>query len=316
MSVAHYTDMSRFVRRSSLIFPVNVPRFVEKAHTRGADCLVLDLEDSVPMSEKEAARVLVKDAIAKVGRGGSDVSVRINKPIEMAIKDLEASVWPGLICVSCPKMESAAEVRLLAELITKLESDRGIRQGAIQMAVAVETAKGVINAYEIASASPRVVTLGVGTEDLCREMGIETTKEGRELFYSNTKIIIDAHAAGVQPTGLMGVDPFTWTDPEAVYQAAVQCRKMGFKGASSVHPAPIPHLNRGFSPTPEEVDYARRAIAAFEEGVRKGTASVALEGRMVDIATVERCRNILNRADAIAQLEARKAAALKALGGV
>lgn len=314
--MAHYADMTRFVRRSSMIFPVNVPRFVEKAHTRGADCLVLDLEDSVPVSEKEAARALVKDAIEKVGRGGSDVSVRINKPIEMAVKDLEASVWSGLTCVSCPKVESAEEVHTLDEVITKLEVARGIEHGTIQMAIAVETAKGVINAYPIASASPRVVTLGVGAEDLCREMGVEVTKEGRELLYSQSKILIDAYAAGVQPTGLVGVDPFTWGDPEAVYQAAVQSRKLGFKGANCIHPGPIPHLNRGFSPSPEEVDYARRALDAFEEGVRKGTASVNLEGRMVDIATAERCRIILTRADAIAQLEARKAAALKAFGGI
>jgi citrate lyase subunit beta/citryl-CoA lyase len=314
--MAHYTDMTRFVRRSSLIFPVNVPRFVEKAHTRGADCLVLDLEDSVPMSEKETARALVKDAISKVGRGGGDVAVRINKPIEMAAKDLEASVWPGLTCVSCPKVESAEEVRTLDEIVTKLEEARGIRHGTIQMAIAVETARGVINAYEIASASPRVVTLGVGAEDLCREMGVEVTKEGRELLYSQSKVLIDAYAAGVQPMGLVGVDPFTWGDPEAVYQAAVQSRKLGFKGSGCIHPGPIPHLNRGFSPPPEEVDYARRALEAFEEGVRKGVASVNFEGRMVDIATAERCRNIRTRADAIAQLEARKAAALRALEGV
>jgi citrate lyase subunit beta/citryl-CoA lyase len=314
--MSRYTDIGRLVRRSSMIFPVNVPRFVEKAHTRGADCLVLDLEDSVPVSEKEAARALVKDAIASVARGGSDVSVRINKPLEMARRDLEASVWPGLACVSCPKVESATEVRLIDEVITELERARGIKHGAIQMAIAVETARGVINAYEIASTSPRVVTLGVGAEDLCREMGVEVTKEGRELLYSQSKIVIDAHAAGVQPTGLVGVDPFTWGDPEAVYQAAVQSRKMGFKGAICIHPGPIPHLNRGFSPAPEEVDYARRALGAFEEGVRKGTASVNFEGRMVDIATAERCRNILTRADAIAQLEARKAAALKTLESV
>jgi citrate lyase subunit beta/citryl-CoA lyase len=294
-----------------MTFPVNVPRFTEKAYTRGADCYVMDLEDSVPESEKGAARALIKESIPTVGKGGSDVSVRINRPINQAIDDLEASIWPGLTCVSLPKVESAEEVRVRDELISDLEKRRGVPPGSLQITVTVESALGVIKAYEIASASPRIVTMSVGAEDLTREMGVRTTSEGKELWYANSKVLMDAFAAGVQPMGLIGVEPFSWGEPEKILEAAVASRKLGFKGAGVIHPAPIIQLNNGFSIPEDEVQYLRRALKAFEEGLSRGTASVELEGRMIDIATAERCKSIIERAEAIAAFEAKKIESLK-----
>lgn len=307
----HYTEIDRLVRRSSLIFPVNVNRFLEKAYTRGADCVIMDLEDSVPEAEKEAARSLVKEAIPSVGKGGGDVAVRINRPLSQATRDLEASIWPGLRCVFLPKVESAEEVQTRAEIINDLERRRGISQGAVQIAVAVETALGVIKAYEIASANPRIVSLGIGAEDLTREMGIQTSVGGQELWYARSKVLMDAYAAGVQPMGLIGVEPFTWREPEKAYEAAVYSRKLGYRGAQSIHPAPIPYLNRGFSVPAEEVEQMRRALDAFEEGVKRGTASVNLDGRMIDVASAERCKRILERARAIEEMDSRKEEAMK-----
>ena len=311
MGSPRYTDIGRLVRRSSLIFPVNVARFVEKAYTRGADCIVMDLEDSVPPSEKEAARALVKEAIPVVGKGGGDVAVRINRPPDQAKLDLEASVWPGLTCVALPKVESAEELRARADIITALEQKRGIPEGTVQIAVAVETALGVVRAYEIASANPRTVSIGVGAEDLTQEMGVQTSAEGSELWYARSKVLTDAYAAGVQPMGLVGVEPFTWREPEKAYDAAVNSRRLGYKGAQSIHPAPIPYINEGFSVPKEEEEQMRRALDAFEEGLRKGTASVNVDGRMIDIASAERCRRILERADAIAEMDRRKEEAMK-----
>jgi citrate lyase subunit beta/citryl-CoA lyase len=310
-SINHHTDIENLVRRSSLIFPVNVERFVEKAYLRGADCIIMDLEDSIPPNEKETARSLIRDCIPIVGKGGGDISVRINRPIEQATSDLEASIWPGLTCIALPKVESAREVKIREEIIADLEKKRGIASGTIQIAIAIETAKGVVNAYEIASSSPRIVTIGVGAEDLTQEMGIQTTREGQELWYARSKILTDAYAAGIQPMGLVGVEPFTWREPEKAYDAAVNSRKLGYKGAQSIHPAPIPFLNEGFSVPQEEVVYMTRALEAFEEGMRKGTASVNVDGRMIDIASAERCRRILTRADAIANMNKRKDEALK-----
>jgi citrate lyase subunit beta/citryl-CoA lyase len=311
MDSTHYTDIDRLVRRSSLIFPVNVARFVEKAYTRGADCIVMDLEDSVPDTEKEAARALVKEAIPVVGKGGGDVAVRINRPLGQAKLDLEASVWPGLTCVALPKVESAEELLVRADIITALERRRGIKPSTVQIAVAVETALGVVKAYEIASASPRTVSIGVGAEDLTQEMGVQTTADGQELWYARSKVLTDAYAAGVQPMGLIGVEPFTWREPEKAYAAAVNSRRLGYKGAQSIHPAPIPHLNKGFSVPPDEAEQMRKALNAFEEGLKEGTASVNVDGRMIDIASAERCRRILERADAIAAMDRRKEESMK-----
>ena len=304
-------DINRLVRRSSLIFPVNVSRFVEKAYTRGADCIVMDLEDSVPEAEKEAARALIKESIPVVGKGGGDVAVRVNRPLSQATLDLEASVWPGLTCVSLPKVESAEEVQIRADIIAELERRRGIEAGTVQIAVAVETALGVVRAYEVASASPRIVSIGVGAEDLTQEMGVRTTAEGRELWYARSKVLTDAYAAGVQPMGLIGVEPFTWGDPERVYEAAVSSRRLGYKGAQSIHPAPIKYLNEGFSVPAEEAEQMRRALMAFEDGLKIGTASVNVDGRMIDVASAERCRRVLHRAEAIAAMDRRKGEALR-----
>jgi len=293
-----------------LIFPVNVQRFVDKAHLRGADCVIMDLEDSVPEAEKEAARSLVKESIPVVGKGGGDVAVRINRPIHQATLDLEASVWPGLTCVALPKVESAEEIRVRSGMIEELERRRGIEAGTVQIAVAVETALGVVKGFEIASASPRIVTIQVGAEDMTQEMGVQTSAEGRELWYARSKVLTDAYAAGVQPLGLVGVEPFTWREPEKVYDAAVNSRRLGYKGAQSIHPAPIPFLNQGFSIPREEAAFMRRALEDFEEGLEKGTASVSVDGRMIDIASAERCRRVLARADAIAEMDGMKREAL------
>jgi citrate lyase subunit beta/citryl-CoA lyase len=299
------------VRRSSLIFPINVPRFVEKASTRGADCIIMDLEDSVPSTAKAAARALVKEYIPIVGRGGGDVAVRINAPLKEATKDLEASIWPGLTCVALPKVESGEEIRVRDKIITELEEKREIKLGTIQIAVAVETARGVIKAFEIASASPRVVTLGVGAEDLTQEMGVQTTIEGQELWYARSKVLMDAYAAGAQPMGLVGVEPFTWREPEKALDAAINSRKLGYKGAQSIHPAPIPYLNQGFSIPQAEVLQMRKELDAFKAGLKEGTASVNVDGRMIDIASAERCRKMLERAFAIEAMERRKSKAMK-----
>ena len=294
-----------------LIFPVNVQRFVDKAHLRGADCVIMDLEDSVPEAEKESARSLIKASIPVVGKGGGDVAVRINRPIHQATLDLEASVWPGLTCVALPKVESAEEIRVRSGMIEELERRRGIEAGTVQIAVAVETALGVVKGFEIASASPRIVTIQVGAEDMTQEMGVQTSAEGRELWYARSKVLTDAYAAGVQPLGLVGVEPFTWREPEKVYDAAVNSRRLGYKGAQSIHPAPIPFLNQGFSIPREAAAFMRRALEDFEEGLEKGTASVSVDGRMIDIASAERCRRVLLRADAIADMDEVKREALE-----
>jgi citrate lyase subunit beta / citryl-CoA lyase len=306
-------NITEIIRRSSLIMPVNQPRFVDKAYLRGADAIVLDLEDSVPPAEKGRARTMVKEAIPVAARGGADVFVRINKPVEMMVEDLEAAIHPGLTGLALPKVESAAEIHMLDELTTYWESRHGVPLGTVQFSVSVETAKGVMRAEEIAMASPRIASIGAGPEDLALDLGIEATVEGTELLYSKLRMIVVANAAGVIPMGLMGTLA-DYADLEGLARSAKEANRVGFRGAGLIHPLQVPICNEAYAPPVPQVEWSRRVITAFEEGIARGTASVALQGRMIDTPIVDKAHRVLARADAIAAKEARKAEALHLAG--
>jgi citrate lyase subunit beta/citryl-CoA lyase len=304
--------MNQIVRRSTLILPVNIPKFVEKAYQRGADAILLDLEDAVPPAEKENARKLIKNSISLAARGGAEVGVRINKDPSWLPLDVEASVYPGLDGITLPKTESAEEVRQLEALVEKLERARGIKPGHIEFSILIETPRGLLKAQEIAMASPRIESMTVGMEDYCLELGVEPSPEGLEIFYPLSWIITVCKAAGIRPMGLLG-SIAEFRDLQGFEHAAARARQLGCEGASCIHPDQVPVLNRVFSPPPEKVEYARRAVEVFEEGVRRGTASVNLDGKMVDIPVYNRSKRILQRAEAIAAVERRKAEALARL---
>ena len=305
---------SLLVRRSSLILPVNVRRFVERAYTRGADAIVLDLEDSIPPREKAAARELVPEAIGLAGRGGADVLVRINKPFELAVPDLDAAIWPGLAGIVFPKVESPVEVQIIDRLIAEREMARGLPVGGIDVSILVESAPGVQHMAEIACASPRVVALSLGAEDFTRDIGVQPSVDGEEQAYGKGMVIVAARLAGIQPQGLSSTLA-NFADLDGLARSATRAQRLGFKGASCIHPTQVPVLNRCFSPTEEEIDYARRVIEVYEETEASGRASVSLDGKMIDIPIVDRARTLIARAEAIAVREARALAAMQAAGG-
>jgi citrate lyase subunit beta/citryl-CoA lyase len=284
------------VWRSLLYVPVNVDRFVEKAHTRGADAVQLDLEDSIPPSEKEAARTLVQEAAAKVARGGADVVVRINRPLRMAIRDAEASVSPRVQALALPKVESADHVRLLSEAVSELEQERGMVVGATRFICMVETAGAFFQMKEIAAADNRVVALTVGAEDFALSVGMLPEPEG--LLYPKLQSVIAARAAGVLPLGFVGTVA-DYKDIDAFRTAIRRSRRLGFLGASCIHPALVPVLNEEFSPTEAEVAQSRRIIAVYDEATAAGRGSIEVDGKMVDVPIVERARGVLARHEAI-----------------
>lgn len=300
------------VRRSALFVPVNVPRFVEKAHARGADALILDLEDSVPLAEKRAARALVRGAMRECARGGADIEVRVNKPHALAVEDLDACVWPGLDAIHFPKAESAREIEILDRLLAEREAARGLPVGSVQLSIAVETALGLENAPAIARASPRAVAISLGSEDFALDLDAEPSRDGRELLYAKLRLVVVARLAGIQPLGTMA-SIADYRDLEGMAAAIRQARQAGFTGAACIHPAQVEPLNVHFSPGPDEVARARRALDAFEAAQAEGRASVGVDGKMVDIPVAERARRLLARAAAVEAKEARKRQALARL---
>jgi citrate lyase subunit beta/citryl-CoA lyase len=265
------------VWRSLLFVPVTARRFVDGAARRGADAIILDLEDSVAASEKERARAFMPEAAEIVSRGAADVVVRINRPLRLAVRDIEASVGPGVLALALPKVDSPEHVRLLAEIIDEVEAERGMAPGTTRLIAMVETAAAFFRIAEIARAHPRLCALNLGAEDFALSAGILPDAEG--LFMPKQMAVIAARAAGIMP--------------------------LGFVGASVIHPSQIPILNEEFRPGAEEVDHARRVVAAYDKALAEGVGAVTVDGKMIDVPIVERARLLLEREAAIAAREAR-----------
>jgi len=284
------------VWRSLLYVPTIQPRFIERAAERGADAVILDLEDSVPPAEKPRGRAALPDAIRQVSRKGADVVVRCNRPVRELVKDLDAAIVPGVRAVALPKLDSAEHVRLIAEMIDELEAERGLAAGSIGMMAMVETAAAFFRMHEIAAAHERVITLGLGSEDFT--MSCDMAPEAEGLFYPKQQSVIAARAAGVLPLGFVG-SIADIEDLDAFRATIKRSRKLGFACASCVHPRQIPILNEEFAPGAAEVDYATRMLACWDETLAKGLGAVTFEGKMIDIPIIERARNLLARHNAL-----------------
>ena len=294
------------VWRSMLFVPVTQRRFVEGAARRGADAIILDLEDSVAASEKERARTLVPEAAEIVSRGGADVVVRLNRPLRMTVRDLEAVIGPGVQAVALPKAESAQHVQLIAEIIGEVEAERGMPIGTTKMLAMVETASAFFRIAEIAKAHPRLVGLNLGAEDFALSAGMLPEAEG--LFMPKQMCVFAARGAGIMPLGFVGTVA-EFHDLDAFRETVRRSRRLGFVGASVIHPSQVAILNEEFRPSAAEVDHARRVVAAYDEALAAGVGAVTVDGKMIDVPVVERARLLLEREDAIIAREARKRAA-------
>ena len=297
------------VWRSLLYVPVNVDRFVDKAHTRGADCIQLDLEDSVPAAEKDRARSLVRAAAAKVRRGGADVIVRINRPLSLAVRDIEASVCPDVIGLAIPKVDGPSHVRLLDELAGELEQRAGLSAGHTKFIVMIETPQAFFEMRAIAQASPRVVGMNIGGEDFALECGMQA--DGEALLPAKQQMIVAARAAGVMPLGFID-SVADFSDRERFRAMARRSRRLGFDGASCIHPGQVKIVNEEYSPGEEEVAYARRVIDADREARKAGRGAFQIDGAMIDIPVVARAQRLLARHEAIREREAKAHAAMAA----
>ena len=248
------------VWRSLMYVPVNVEKYVDKAHTRGADVIQLDLEDSVPPAEKANARKLVEQAAARVRRAGADVVVRINQPLSLAVRDLEHSICPDVDGIACTKIDSASHVRLLDELVTELEEKRGMTVGHTKFITMIETPEAFTRMDEIPVASGRVVAMNIGGEDFALNCNMQPT--GEALFYPKQRMIIAASAAGVMPLGF--IDSVAgFGDWEAFRKMVRRSRDFGFMGAGCIHPGQVTIVNEEYTPTPAEVEFLQQPGSSF-----------------------------------------------------
>ena len=293
------------VWRSLLFVPVTQRRFVDGAAKRGADAIILDLEDSVAASEKERARRLIPEAAEIVSRGGADVVVRLNRPMRMTVRDLEAAIGSGVHAVALPKAESAQHVQLVAEIIDELEQERGIPIGTTKILAMVETASAFFCIAEIAKASRRLVGLNLGAEDFALSAGMLPEAEG--LFMPKQMCVFAACAAGIMPLGFVGTVA-EFHDLDGFRQTVRRSRRLGFMGASVIHPSQIAILNEEFRPGTVEIDQARRLVVAYDKALADGIGAVTVDGKMIDVPVVERAKSLLAREAAIAAREEQKRA--------
>ena len=284
------------MRRSMLFLPGNSPNILLNADFLGSDSIILDLEDAVAPTEKDAARILVRNAITSLGYT-REVIVRIN-PVESPYwqKDLREiiPVKPDMIMPT--KVGCAADVKVVSDYITQLEKEFGMEEGGVKMIPLIETAMGVENAYEIASADPRVTAIFLGGEDFTADMRCKRTKEGTEIFYARSRMVLAARAAGVD------VYDTPWTDVEdydGLIEDAKFAKSLGFTGKSSISPRHIPFINEVFSPTEEEIQYSRDVFDCIEKAKAEGKGVVSLHGKMIDAPIVARARQVLEAAEAI-----------------
>ena len=283
------------LRRTRLYIPGNNPAMIQNASIYGTDSLVFDLEDSITISEKDSAKNLVKNALEEIDFGKCEVTVRINSlDTDFFALDLDAIVTPKLDGILLPKTESLDDIKLVDEELTRIENEKKLTVGKIRIMPILESASGVLNVEEIAT-GPRIAAIGLGGEDLTADIGAKRTKEGKELEYISSKIILACAANRIQAIDTVYADI---NDHEGLYQATLKAIDLGFQGKSIIHPSQIEPVHKAFMPSIDEIDKAKKIVKAYKESVKKGTGAITVDGRMIDLPVVIRSERILKRAKA------------------
>lgn len=284
-----HTDRDR-LRRSRLYLPGNEPKFMINAGLHKPDAVILDLEDSVHPREKDAARILVRNALRCVDFQGAERMVRINQ-LPLGLIDLEAIVPESPHLILIPKVENADQVREVAQRIENIQA--GESMGPVWLMPILESALGIEHAFEIARATDSVVAITIGLEDYTADLGVPKSTEGNESMYARTRLVNAAHAAGVQAIDSVFSDV---GDMEGLKAWGRRSRSLGFEGMGCIHPRQIRPIHEAFAPTPEEVAKAQGIVAAFEDAEARGLGVVSIGSRMVDPPVVLRAQRLVEQA--------------------
>ena len=303
---------NRVARVSMFVTPTN-PRFIDKAWTRGGDVYILDIEDSIAPAEKERCRTLIRESIEKANKGGASIYVRINKPFVDA--DLPYAVWPGVDRIMLPKTESAADLQHAHEIILRLEKERGIAPGSIELYPMIESALGAVNIRDLLTATPRKISSmgGAGGYDMAMNLGIEMFASFDQYAFPVAYVALAAMTLGIEATGGVFV-PNTSGRVDQGDQAATQAAALhaaGIHHAGALHPNFIQPLVSGLSPTADEVTWAHKVIDTFGKLTDVGESVGQFEGKVIDKYENDMALHTLDWAAACSAKDAYKAQALR-----
>lgn len=281
------------LRRTMLFMPGNNPGMLQNAGILGADSIILDLEDAVSLTEKDSARILVREAIKNVDYSYVEVVVRVNPlTTEYAHEDIDviARVKPDALMIPKATEEELMEIN---SMLDKIEEEEGFEKESIKLIPLVESAYGVENVYNIIKASKRIVGILLGGEDLTSDLGIKRTKEGDEIFYARNKVAVACKAMKVDAIDT----PFTDTnDFEGLEKDTRKAKSLGMTGKASINPRQIDTIHSVYAPTKEEIRHAERVLEAMEEAKREGKGVFSLDGKMVDAPIINRAKTTIDLA--------------------
>ena len=285
------------MRRSMLFLPGNNPNMLINGNCLGSDAVIFDLEDAVAPDQKDAARILVRNTMRYMDFRGCEIIVRINSidtPYWKQDIDTILPYKPNLILL--PKTGTAEDVRQADAYITQVEANLGMEKNTVGLMPLIETALGVENAFAIATGADRVEALFLGAEDLTADLRCKRTKEGREIEYARTRLVVAARAAGVEVYDT----PFTdVNDDEGIWKDAQLAKALGFTGKASISPRHVEVINQVFSPTQKDVDYAYEVMDAIALAKEQGKGAIALHGKMIDAPIVARAQQTIAMAQAL-----------------
>lgn len=293
--------MKNRIRRTMMFLNAQKAGLVKDPYVHGPDCVILDLEDAVSPNEKDSARIQLYHTLKSLNYRGVERWVRINDVNGVLYEeDIRAAVAGGAEGIRMPMTEHAEDVKKVDILVEKAEKEFGREIGSTMIMAALESPLGILNAYQIAIASPRMMGMALSAGDFRRTMHAANTKTGEELFVARGQLLMAARAAGVMAFDTVYTD---LDDEEGLIRETELIKNMGFDGKSVINPRQIGVIHNVFTPSQKEIDHARNIVIAVEENKKKGIGVMVVDGKMVDVAMVEGAERVLHLAEASGKLE-------------
>ena len=286
-----YKSTKDSLRRSRLYLPGNEPKYFINAGLHNPDGVILDFEDSVAPVSKHDAKFIVRNALRSVDFYRCERMVRINQ-LPAGLEDLKFIVPHNIHVIIIPKAEHAEQIKQVEEIVLEIKKEKNIKNDIFFMPI-IESALGVINAYEIASASKNNCSLAMGLEDYTADIGTQRTEEGRESFLARSMVVNAARAAGIQPIDTVYSDV---TNMDGLRESVIEAKSLGFDGKGCIHPRQIEVVHKAFAPTEQEIEKAKKIVAAFEDAEKKGLGVVSIGSKMIDLPVVKRAQKTIELA--------------------